>query len=123
MTVTHNRDEILSRANRFAKEFADAQYEMGEAQDFIRGLCDVFGFSNKRLVSFEHRVKKLDGRRGRTAPHAGSLTGNRDECVCKRKKGWKRPEKSPLAIFTGVIDGGASTAGTDPFLSSSQTVS
>ena len=65
MTVTHNRDEILSRANRFAKEFADAQYEMGEAQDFIRGLCDVFGFSNKRLVSFEHRVKKLDGRRGR----------------------------------------------------------
>jgi hypothetical protein len=65
MTVTHNRDEILSRANRFAKEFADAQYEMGEAQNFIRGLCDVFGFSNKRLVSFEHRVKKLDGRRGR----------------------------------------------------------
>ena len=65
MTVTHNRDEILSRANRFAKEFADAQYEMGEAQDFIRGLCDVFGFSNKRLVSFEHRVRKLDGRRGR----------------------------------------------------------
>ena len=65
MTVTHNRAEILSRANQFAKEFADARYEMGEAQNFIRGLCDVFGFSSKRPVSFEHRVKKLDGRRGR----------------------------------------------------------
>ena len=65
MTVTHNRSEILSRANQFAKEFADARYEMGEAQNFIRGLCDVFGFSSKRLVSFEHRVRKLDGRRGR----------------------------------------------------------
>ena len=55
MTVTHNRDEILSRANRFAKEFADAQYEMGEAQNFIRGLCDVFGFSNK-----SHFIKLYD---------------------------------------------------------------
>ena len=63
MTVTHNRAEILSRANQFAKEFADAHYEMGEAQNFIRGLCDVFGFSSKRLVSFEHRVRKLDGQR------------------------------------------------------------
>jgi hypothetical protein len=65
MTVTLNRYEILHRANGFMREFADAHYEMGEAQNFIRGLCDVFGFSHKRLVSFEQRVKKLGGGRGR----------------------------------------------------------
>ena len=65
MPVTLNHAEILHRAHHFAKEFADAKYELGEAQNFIRGLCDVFGFSNKRLVSFEQRVKKLGGGRGR----------------------------------------------------------
>jgi len=65
MTVTLNKDEILQRANGFMREFADAHYEMGEAQNFIRGLCDVFGFSNKRMVSFEQRVKKLGGKSGR----------------------------------------------------------
>lgn len=65
MSVTLNSAEIRHRAHHFSKEFADAHYELGEAQNFIRGLCDVFGFSNKRLVSFEQRVKKLDGRRGR----------------------------------------------------------
>ena len=38
---------------------------MGQAQDFIRDLCEVFGFSHKRLVSFEQRVKKLGDGRGR----------------------------------------------------------
>ena len=65
MSVTLNPTEIRHRAHHFSKEFANAHYELGEAQNFIRGLCDVFGFSNKRLVSFEQRVKKLDGRRGR----------------------------------------------------------
>ena len=65
MTVTLNKDEILQRANGFMREFADAHYEMGEAQNFIRGLCEVFGFSNKRIVSFEQRVKKLGGKSGR----------------------------------------------------------
>jgi hypothetical protein len=65
MPVTLHHAEILSRAHHFAKEFADARYELGEAQNFIRGLCDVFGFSHKRLVSFEQRVKKLGGGRGR----------------------------------------------------------
>jgi hypothetical protein len=65
MTVTLNKDEILQRANGFMREFADAHYEMGEAQNFIRGLCEVFGFSNKRMVSFEQRVKKLGGKSGR----------------------------------------------------------
>jgi hypothetical protein len=53
MSVTLNSTEIRHRAHHFSKEFADAHYELGEAQNFICGLCDVFGFSNKRLVSFE----------------------------------------------------------------------
>jgi len=65
MTVTLNKDEILQRAYGFMREFSDAHYKMGEAQNFIRGLCEVFGFSNKRLVSFEQRVKKLGGKSGR----------------------------------------------------------
>lgn len=65
MTVTLNKKEVLNRAYRFMKDFADASYEMGQAQDFIRELCDVFGFSHKRLVSFEQRVKTLGGKRGR----------------------------------------------------------
>lgn len=65
MTVTLNKKEVLNRAYRFMKEFADADYEMGQAQDFIREMCEVFGFSHKRLVSFEQRVKKLGGKRGR----------------------------------------------------------
>ena len=35
MTVTLNKKEVLNRAYRFMKEFADADYEMGQAQDFI----------------------------------------------------------------------------------------
>lgn len=65
MTVALNKTEILHRAHGFVKDYADARYEMGDAQNFIRGLCDVFGFSNKRLVSFEQRVQKLGGKRGR----------------------------------------------------------
>ena len=65
MTVTLNKKEIRNRAYRFMKDYADAEYEMGEAQNFIRDLCEVFGFSHKRLVSFEQRVQKLGGGRGR----------------------------------------------------------
>ena len=65
MTVTLNKPEILHRAYRFMKDYAAASYEMGQAQDFIRDFCEVFGFSHKRLVSFEQRVKKLGGRSGR----------------------------------------------------------
>ena len=57
MTATLNRYEILHRANGFMRDFADAHYEMGDAQNFIRGLCDVFGFSNKRMHSFDQRIK------------------------------------------------------------------
>ena len=65
MTVNLNKKEILNRAYRFMKDYGQATYEMGQAQNFIRDLCEVFGFSHKRLVSFEHRVKKLGGTHGR----------------------------------------------------------
>ncbi len=39
------------------RDFADAHYEMGEAQNVIRGLCDVFGFSNKRINSSDQCIK------------------------------------------------------------------
>ena len=35
MTVTLNIYEILHRAKGFMRDFADAHYEMGEAQNFI----------------------------------------------------------------------------------------
>ena len=59
MPVTLNHAEILHRAHHFAKEFADAKYELGEAQNFIRGLCDVFSFSNQQvnLVKQAEQIK------------------------------------------------------------------
>lgn len=58
-------EAIRKRASQFAAEFADAAYEQGQAQSFIRGLCEIFDLPHLRAVSFEHRVKKLGGKRGR----------------------------------------------------------
>lgn len=52
---------LRQRATKFAKEYADAHYEIGEAQSFIIGLCQVFGLNHRRAVSFEKRVKKTKG--------------------------------------------------------------
>lgn len=60
MTTTLNKAEVLHRAYALAKDYASASYEMGQAQNFIRDLCEVFGFSAKRLVSFEQRVSVGD---------------------------------------------------------------
>lgn len=51
-------DGLHDRADWFSKEFASADYEMGQAQNFMRGLCEVYGISQYRAVIFEHRVKK-----------------------------------------------------------------
>jgi hypothetical protein len=60
-----NLTTLRNRATKFAKEFATARYEMGEAQSFIIGLCEIFGLNHRRAVQFESRVKKLNGKRGR----------------------------------------------------------
>jgi predicted RNA methylase len=58
-------ETLRNNAAKFAKEFSDATYEMGDAQDFMRGLCVIFGLNHRRFVSFEKRVKKLGGKQGR----------------------------------------------------------
>jgi len=65
MSANLNINTIRQRAAAFAKEFAKAGYEMGEAQNFIRGLCNVFGLEYRRAVRFEERVNKLGGKKGR----------------------------------------------------------
>ena len=65
MTANLNSDTLCKRAAAFAKDFSKSTYEMGEAQDFIRGLCHVFDLNHRRAVRFEERVQKLGGKRGR----------------------------------------------------------
>lgn len=55
------QDELNNRAEAFSKQFADARYEMGEAQNFIRELCGVYGLNYLRSVDFEHRIRKASG--------------------------------------------------------------
>ena len=55
-------DELRTRADAFSKDFAKARYEMGEAQEFIRGLCGVYGLSSRRAVNFEERIGKPVGK-------------------------------------------------------------
>ncbi len=65
MTATLDVSTLRQRAAAFAKEFSKSTYEMGEAQDFIRGLCHIFELNHRRAVRFEDRVKKLGGKSGR----------------------------------------------------------
>ena len=65
MTANLNSNTLRKRAAAFAKDFSKSTYEMGEAQDFIRGLCHVFDLNHRRAVRFEERVQKLGGKRGR----------------------------------------------------------
>jgi len=43
-------ETLRKRAAKFAKNYADAVYEMGEAQNFIRDLCDIFNLDYRRAV-------------------------------------------------------------------------
>jgi len=65
MTNIATIDAIRKRAARFSRDFSRAGYEMGEAQNFIRGLCEIFDLPILKAVSFEHRAKKLGGSHGR----------------------------------------------------------
>jgi hypothetical protein len=55
------QDLLNERAEKFAKDFAHAAYEMGEAQNFVRELCGVYGLNYLRSVDFERRVAKDSG--------------------------------------------------------------
>lgn len=55
------QDQLNDRAEAFSKEFADASYELGQAQNFVRELCGVYGLNYLRSVDFERRVAKDSG--------------------------------------------------------------
>jgi len=52
-------NEIKERAVRFSKEWAEASNEEADAQSFLVEFFNVFGISNRRVATFEHKVKKL----------------------------------------------------------------
>lgn len=52
-------NEIKERAVKFSKEWAEASNEEADAQSFLVEFFNVFGISNRRVATFEHKVKKL----------------------------------------------------------------
>lgn len=59
-----SRIEIRRRATAFAKEWANTADEDAEAKSFWDDFFKVFDVSRKRVATFEHHVKKLDGADG-----------------------------------------------------------
>jgi hypothetical protein len=57
-------NEIKDRALLFSKEWADTVNEEADAKPFLVAFFNVFGISNKRVATFEHKVKKLDDKDG-----------------------------------------------------------
>jgi hypothetical protein len=57
-------NEIKDRALAFSKEWATAQNEDAEAKQFLVEFFHVFGISNRKVSTFEHRVKRLDASDG-----------------------------------------------------------
>ena len=64
LSMPLNHQEIRSRAQRFAHEWATASRESAEAQTFWNAFFDIFGISRRRVASFEEPVKLLGDRRG-----------------------------------------------------------
>lgn len=62
MTLSWN--EIKDRALKFSKEWENTTNEEADAKPFLVEFFTVFGVSNKRVSTFEHRVKKLDEKDG-----------------------------------------------------------
>lgn len=52
-------NEIKDRALNFSLEWKEARNEEAEAKPFLVEFFNVFGISNRRVSTFEHRVKKL----------------------------------------------------------------
>lgn len=57
-------NEIRSRALKFSNEWALESSEDAEAKTFWNEFFEVFGFSRKKVATFEHPVHKADGRTG-----------------------------------------------------------
>lgn len=52
-------NEVKERAVQFSNEWKDAFNEEADAKQFLIEFFNVFGISNRRVATFEHRVKKL----------------------------------------------------------------
>ena len=50
-------DELHEKADEFSKRFAKAHYESGEAQQFMRNFCEVFGINTYSSIQFEDKIK------------------------------------------------------------------
>ncbi len=57
-------NEIKSRAMAFARHWQDAADEKQQSAAFWVDFFEVFGISNRRVISFEHAVKKHGGGQG-----------------------------------------------------------
>ena len=53
-------NEVKERAIQFSAEWKDAFNEEADAKQFLIEFFNVFGISNRRVATFEHRVKKVD---------------------------------------------------------------
>jgi len=53
-------NEIKERASRFSKEWDNACNEDAEAKTFLYEFFNVFGISQRKVATFEYKVKKLD---------------------------------------------------------------
>jgi len=53
-------NEIKSRAASFSNEWKDTKREEADAKPFLIDFLNIFGISQKRVATFEHRVKKID---------------------------------------------------------------
>ncbi len=57
-------NEIKSRAASFSNEWKDTMREEADAKPFLIDFLNIFGISQKRVATFEHRVKKIDDASG-----------------------------------------------------------
>ena len=59
-------NEIKSRALTFSRTWADAANEDSQGKPFWIDFFEIFGITDKRVATFEHAVKKLQGDKART---------------------------------------------------------
>lgn len=53
-------NEIKSRALAFSKEWQHTEREEADAKPFLIDFLNIFGITQKRVATFEHKVKKLN---------------------------------------------------------------
>jgi hypothetical protein len=57
-------NEVKSRAVSFSTEWKDTVREEADAKPFLIEFLNIFGITQKRVATFEHKVKKVDDASG-----------------------------------------------------------